>query len=86
MQTTNIREGDVSSASADLGLRCNQRSGTFEFFSDRVRRFRAIEAPPLFGGANLRLRKLIDLDVKRPAHSRLRSSARKSDSGVVSPR
>ena len=32
------------------------------------------------------LSKLIDLDVKRPSHSRLRSSARKSATGVVSPR
>jgi hypothetical protein len=40
----------------------------------------------LFGVSDVRLRKLSDLDFERPAHSRLRSSAREFGSDVAWPR
>ena len=40
----------------------------------------------VFGGANVRLGEVADLDVERMAHSRLRSSERTWAMGVVRPR
>lgn len=53
VKAANAREGNVPGAGADLGLNGDEQRGALEFLANGVGRFRSVDAPPLFGGANL---------------------------------
>ena len=83
VKTTNARERNVPGAGAYLGLNGDEQRGAFEFLANGVGRFRSVDAPPRFGGANLCPSEVADVGVKRrPPHSRLRSSESRSAMGA----
>jgi len=86
VQPTNAGQGKIPSACANLRLSGNQTGSALEFLADGIGRLRSIGSPPRLSLSNLPGREFADLDVKRLAHSRLRSSPISCVSGMVSPR
>ena len=69
VQAPNTRQRYISRASAKFGLDRNQRGGAVEILLERSRCLGAVDAPPLFGRANLLSSKGTDDNREWLAHS-----------------
>ena len=86
MDSANASQFDVPSAGTDVGLGGHQSAGSFEFLTNRIGSLGTVRTPPRFRNPDLAGRNFTDLDMKQPAHSRARSSPKRSDIGMVSRR
>jgi hypothetical protein len=86
MDAPNTRQLEIASASTDIRLKRDQRGHSLEFFPNRVWSLQTIPPPPRVQLADLRFGELAYLNVKRTAHSRLRSSLSTFSKGTVCPR
>ena len=74
VHAANAHQSEVSCTGANMGLDGEKTGDSLELLADGVWCLRPVESPPRLGLANLSGCERADLDVKRLAHSRLRSS------------
>lgn len=86
MKAPNAWQLQIPSTGTNPGLKGDQRRDSLKLFPNRVRRLEAVLPPPRVELTDLRLGELADLDAKRNAHSRLRSSSSTFSIGTVCPR
>ena len=86
VQPTHAGQHEIPSARANVRLSGDRTGGTLELLADGIGRLRSGGSPPRLSVPNLPGRECADLDAKRSAHSRLRSSPISCSSGMVSPR